>query len=177
MTAAAPQEVPGDLRRGTRPAIDVALIVLGSVGVVCALALIVLSTFGQQAAARANPDAEVTGVVVVNGFSAACYTGSRDQPILSECPAAAVRITGSTNTEAFPLESMLTITAPNDQNIGAEYHGSEQTSALPRVLEMLAMPAVFIGFGGVVAIVVGIGRRRRRTQVSAAESGDCRWVK
>lgn len=144
---------------------------------VCALALIVLSTVGQQAAARAYPDAKVTGVVVVNGFAAACVARSGDMVVDSECPAAAVRITGSTNAGAFPNGSMLTITAPNDLTIGAEYLGSEQTSVLPRVLEVLVMPAVFIGFGGVLAVVVGIGRRRRRTQVSAAGSGDCRWVK
>lgn len=116
-------------------------------------------------------------MVVVNGFAAACVARSGDMVVDSECPAAAVRITGSTTTGAFPNGSMLTITAPNDLTIGAEYLGSEQTSVLPRVLEVLVMPAVFIGFGGVVAVVVGIGRRRRRTQVSAAGSGDCRWVK
>ena len=119
MTVDAPQEVPSD-GRATRPVIDVALIVLGSVGVVCALALIVLSTVGQQAAARAYPDAKVTGVVAVNGFTASCVARSGDIVVDSECPAAAVRITGSTNTGAFPNGSMLTSTAPNDLTIGAE---------------------------------------------------------
>jgi hypothetical protein len=159
MTVDAPQQVPSEGSRATRPAMDVVLIVLGSVGVVCALALIMLSTIGYQAAVQAYPDAEVTGVVVVNGFDAACPARSGDQVMDSECPAAAVRITGSTDTDAFPIDSMLTITAPNDLTVAAEYHDSKPTSALPRVLEMLAMPAVFIGLGGVAAIVIGIRRQ------------------
>jgi len=86
----------------------------------CALALIVLSTIGHHAAVQAYPDAEVTGVVVVNGFDAACPARSGDQVMDSECPAAAVRITGSTDTDAFPIDSMLTITAPNDLTIAAD---------------------------------------------------------
>ena len=177
MTVDATQEVPSDDGPATRPVLDMVLIALGSVGVVCALALIVLSTVGQQAAVRAYPDAKVTGVVVVNGFDAACVARSGDMVVDSECPAAAVRITGSTNTDAFPNGSMLTITAPNDLTIGAEYRGSMQTSALPRALEILAMPGVFIGLGGVAAIVNGIGRRRRRTQVLQPDPGEFRWVR
>jgi hypothetical protein len=171
VTIDAPQQVPTEESRGARHAVDLVLIVLGAFGVLCAIALVVLSTIGQQAAVRAHPDAEVTGVVVVNGYDAACLVHSGDQVMDSECPAAAVRINGSTNTDAFPLDSMLTITAPNDMTIGAEYHGFEQVSALPRALEMLAVPAVFIGFGGVAAIVTGIRRRRRRTRVNVLAFG------
>jgi hypothetical protein len=146
---------------------DLVLIILGAVGVLCAVALIVLSTVGQQAAARAHPSVQVTGLVVVNGFDAACYTGSGAGPSLTTCAAAAVRITGSTNTDAFPLGSILTVTAPNDLTVGAEYHGSEQVSDLPKVLEVLALPAVLLGFAGVVAFVTGLRRRRRHPLISA----------
>ena len=70
MTVDVPQQVPSQGSRATRPAMDVVWILLGSVGVMCALALIVLSTIGHHAAVQAYPDAEVTGVVVVNGFDA-----------------------------------------------------------------------------------------------------------
>ena len=103
-------------------------------------------------------------MVVVNGYDAACLVRSGDQVIDSECPAAAVRITGSTDPVSFPLGSMLTITAPNDLAVGAQYHGSQPTSALPRVLEMTAVPGVFIGLGGVAAIVIGIRQRKQRNQ-------------
>ena len=53
VTIDAPQQVPTEESRETSPALD--LIVLGALGVVCAIALVVLSTIGQQAAVGLTP--------------------------------------------------------------------------------------------------------------------------
>jgi hypothetical protein len=63
--------------------------------------LILLSTIGQQAASRANPEAEI--VVVLNGFEVRCFSFAAGQVVNSQCQAAAVRITSSSDPAAVPI--------------------------------------------------------------------------
>jgi len=165
MTLAVPQQISEGNGRAAPPAASTALIVSGILTAVSGLVLILLSTIGQQAARRDHPKAEIAGVVVLNGFEASCSTLAAGQVVNSQCPAAAVRITSSSDPKAVPIGALLTITAPGDLTVGAEYQGSRPTSALPRLLDVLAVPGVIAVAGGAGAVAVGVQRRKSRQAV------------
>lgn len=65
----------------------------------------------------------------------------------------------------MPIDSLLTITAPGDLTVGAEYQGSRPTSALPGLLDVLAVPGVIAAAGGAGAVAVGVHRRKSKQTV------------